>query len=373
MKKTLFLLLFLPFLSIAQQDKGDLVFIYDAPNEYNRVTQELYFNKGLEKYREYINRKFVFPYDIKVYFTDCKDENAWYSKGSITLCYNYIKSKYLAVRQNLISDKLAGYEKLEREAVLGIATLTLGHELGHGFADFHQMPYTGKEESAVDEFSLMTFLEYNDEPKDVRSFYGVVSWYVRGINEAKTMGFQRYSSAHGPSLVRYYDLLNLYYDSGVGKEYRSLLIEGVPAKPWQLPRSRVNYSSGEYQEKKRIWSRLLAPYLKASGSGNYLVESPSLYGKPGGAKTGLALNVSGWGMGARPQVNDESNESGRIAFEITVDDTGDIVNVRVKESTVSQSVVDVYKRAVARMKLVPKSENVPATSKGTITFNIKGR
>lgn len=103
------------------------------------------------------------------------------------------------------------------------------------------------------------------------------------------------------------------------------------------------------------------------------IDASSLYGKPGGAKTGLALNVSGWGMGARPQVNDDSDESGRIVFEITVDDTGDIVNVRVKESTVSQSVVDVYKRAVSRMKLVPKSENVPATSKGTITFNIKSR
>lgn len=103
------------------------------------------------------------------------------------------------------------------------------------------------------------------------------------------------------------------------------------------------------------------------------IDASSLYGKPGGAKTGLALNVSGWGMGTRPQVNDDSDESGRIVFEITVDDTGDIVNVRVKESTVSQSVVDVYKRAVSRMKLVPKSENVPATSKGTITFNIKSR
>ena len=103
------------------------------------------------------------------------------------------------------------------------------------------------------------------------------------------------------------------------------------------------------------------------------IDASSLYGKPGGAKTGLALNVSGWGMGARPQVNDDSDESGRIVFEITVDDTGDIINVRVKESTVSQSVVEVYKSAVSRMKLIPKSENVPSTSKGTITFNIKSR
>lgn len=101
------------------------------------------------------------------------------------------------------------------------------------------------------------------------------------------------------------------------------------------------------------------------------IDSNSMYGKTGGAKTGMALNVSGWGMGARPQVNGDFDESGRIVFEITVDDTGDIIGVRVKESTVSQYVVDLHKRAVSRMKLVPKYENVPRLSKGTITFNIK--
>jgi len=109
------------------------------------------------------------------------------------------------------------------------------------------------------------------------------------------------------------------------------------------------------------------------GNPNGKIDASSLYGKPGGAETGLALNVSGWGMGARPQVNDDSDESGRIIFEITVDDTGDVINVRVKESTVRQSVVDVYKRAVNKMKLVRKSSSVPSISKGTITFNIKSR
>ena len=103
------------------------------------------------------------------------------------------------------------------------------------------------------------------------------------------------------------------------------------------------------------------------------IDAGSLYGKPGGSKTGVALNVSGWGVGRPPQINDDSDESGRIVFELTVDDTGDIIGVRVKESTVSQSVVEVYRRAVSKMKLVPKSENVPPISKGTITFNIKSK
>jgi outer membrane biosynthesis protein TonB len=109
------------------------------------------------------------------------------------------------------------------------------------------------------------------------------------------------------------------------------------------------------------------------GNPNGKIDAGSLYGKAGGAKTGVALNVSGWGMGRPPQINDDSDESGKIVFELTVDDSGDIVNVRVRETTVSQSIVEIYKRAVGKMKLVPKSDNPPPTSKGTLTFIIKSR
>ena len=122
MRRILLLCILLSFSAIAQ-DKGDLIFIYDAPNEYNRVTQELYFNKGLEKYKEYLNRKFAFPFNITVHFTDCANENAFYSNGKITICYNYIKTKYERVRQNLIDSKVVGHEKLEREAVLGLSLI----------------------------------------------------------------------------------------------------------------------------------------------------------------------------------------------------------------------------------------------------------
>ncbi len=109
------------------------------------------------------------------------------------------------------------------------------------------------------------------------------------------------------------------------------------------------------------------------GNPNGKIDAGSLYGKPGGSSQGVALNVSGWGMGSRPQVNDDSDESGKIVFELKVDDSGDIISVKVKESTVSQSVVELYKRAVSKMKLVPKSENVPSVSTGTLTYIIKSK
>lgn len=103
------------------------------------------------------------------------------------------------------------------------------------------------------------------------------------------------------------------------------------------------------------------------------VDAKGLYGTPGGTGTGVSLNMAGWGLGRRPQVNDDSDETGKIVFELIVDERGEIVSVRTRETTVSASVVEVYKRAVQRITLVPKSSSAPPRSKGTITFIIKSR
>lgn len=103
------------------------------------------------------------------------------------------------------------------------------------------------------------------------------------------------------------------------------------------------------------------------------VDAKSLYGAPGGTGSGVSLNISGWGLGSRPQVDDDSDETGKIVFQIKVDDRGDILSVRTMETTVSAAVVEVYKRAVQRVRLVPKSSVTPPVSTGTITFIIKSK
>lgn len=103
------------------------------------------------------------------------------------------------------------------------------------------------------------------------------------------------------------------------------------------------------------------------------IDATGLYGKPGGTGSGVNFAVEGWSMSGRPNVNDDSDETGKIVFELTVNQSGDIMNVRTKQTTVSPSVVDVYKKAVQRLRLVPKSSVTPPTAKGTITFIIKSK
>jgi periplasmic protein TonB len=108
------------------------------------------------------------------------------------------------------------------------------------------------------------------------------------------------------------------------------------------------------------------------------VDAPLYSGKPGsggtGASSGNSLNLTGWTWNKKPVVNDDSDETGNIKFEIKVDEQGEILSVRVVSSTVSQSVVNLYKRAIEKVSFVPTgSGNRPSVSTGTINIKINPR
>ena len=109
------------------------------------------------------------------------------------------------------------------------------------------------------------------------------------------------------------------------------------------------------------------------GNPNGKINAKEFYGTPGGAPTGVTFDVSGWSLASRPNVNDDSDETGRIVFRITVDGDGEVIRVQQQTSTVSPSVAEVYRKAVQRLRLKPKGGATPPTATGTITFIIKAK
>ena len=109
------------------------------------------------------------------------------------------------------------------------------------------------------------------------------------------------------------------------------------------------------------------------GNPNGKINAKEFYGTPGGAPTGVNFDVSGWSLASRPNVNDDSDETGRIVFRITVDGDGEVIRVQQQTSTVSPSVAEVYRKAVQRLRLKPKGGATPPTATGTITFIIKAK
>jgi periplasmic protein TonB len=97
-------------------------------------------------------------------------------------------------------------------------------------------------------------------------------------------------------------------------------------------------------------------------------------GKGGNAGNGSSLSLTGWTWNAKPNVDDNSDETGVIRFRIKVDSDGDVVDVTQIESTVSPAVAQQYKRAVQRTKFRPTSDgDKPDISTGTVTFRLNPR
>ncbi len=104
------------------------------------------------------------------------------------------------------------------------------------------------------------------------------------------------------------------------------------------------------------------------------LEPRAIYEKPG-AGGGAALNMTGWNWDFLPKPSDLSNETGKIVFEIKIDDEGEILSIRTIEKSVSDPLVKVYRAEVAKLTFSPTSVNFrPAhTSTGRITFIIRAR
>ena len=104
------------------------------------------------------------------------------------------------------------------------------------------------------------------------------------------------------------------------------------------------------------------------------IDERAIYGARGSAD-GASLQMAGWDWDNIPRPNDSSNENGRVVFEITVDDQGDIIGVKTIEKTVSPAVERQYRLAVEQLTFSTTSDNVrPApTSTGRITFIIRAK
>ena len=98
-------------------------------------------------------------------------------------------------------------------------------------------------------------------------------------------------------------------------------------------------------------------------------------GKSDAESEGSSLSLSGWDWDFKPQPNDTSTENGKIVFQITVDEEGEILKIVTLEKTVSPVVEKMYKDAVMDLTFSKTSNNRTAaiSSVGKITFLIRSK
>jgi periplasmic protein TonB len=102
------------------------------------------------------------------------------------------------------------------------------------------------------------------------------------------------------------------------------------------------------------------------------IDGGSMMGKPGtgGGSAQAISGFQGWRKGKLNLPKDNTDETGKIVFQVKVDDQGEVISISVLERTVSPSVVDFYKRQVQSQmtRILNPDGNPPSVSTGTITI-----
>jgi len=111
------------------------------------------------------------------------------------------------------------------------------------------------------------------------------------------------------------------------------------------------------------------------GSKEGTLDAKALYGKQGGGGGGPALDLAGWDWDDIPRPAIAQNESsGKIEFEIKVDENGEIIGYRVLERSLSIDAEKACRDAISKLTFSKKpGAVVPAVSVGKITFVVRTR
>jgi hypothetical protein len=195
-----------------------------------------------------LKKQMALPFDVNVSFERCYYSDAFYDEDShtITVCYELIESYY-----HLFSPVVRGRAKMD-EAVKGATVSVFLHELGHAVIDAWELPITGREEDAADQFATLLMINGLDDGERM-ALNGARSFKLFANLEKWQARF--YWDEHSPDKQRFYDEICLIYGHNPDK-YDYLLKDGT------LPAERAGLCEEDYVRLRKSWQTLLSPYVQ---------------------------------------------------------------------------------------------------------------
>ncbi len=214
--------------------------------DFKRIYDVLLHQKIMNGIIADFNENIALPNDIFIVFEECQEENAHYDRetGRISICYELIKN-YV----NGSNLKVSLAEKIQQAC-----TFSMLHELGHALVHQLEIPITGKEENAVDEFAMLVLLNSDNSLAADLAIEGALHFYYDSFDDEEV----DFSDEHAPSKERYFDLLTLY----VGAHKLNQVTEFIGTADYQLSESRAQHAAVEYDKKRKAWDSLLSAYYR---------------------------------------------------------------------------------------------------------------
>ena len=178
-------------------------------------------NEGLfQSVLDSIADQIALPQDVPVTFMDCDVENAYWDPEtrSMTMCWNLI-ALYNRGYEEIKSEDRAFLVNSDQDTVLtGTTLFIMLHELGHGLTSLFNLPITGREEDAVDQFAtlMLTGGDEEDQPFDERPSRLALlgAYFFRQLaTEPGELGREIFADEHALGQQRYYDVMCLVLGS----------------------------------------------------------------------------------------------------------------------------------------------------------------
>jgi Putative metallopeptidase len=224
---------------------------YVAPKnaEHQPIYDQLRKHQALEKLQE-IFSPFRLPIELTLRTVGCDGvSNAWYQRGSITVCYEYLNDIKRHLPQETTPAGVA-----PTDALVGQLLYVFAHEMGHAVFDLLDVPVLGRPEDAADQFATYIMLQLGKEQAR-RLIMGAAYAYKRYLdNPSVTVPLAAFSDAHSPPAERFYNLLCMAYGAD-SRLFADFVTEGY------LPKTRAAGCTREYGEVAYAFQKLIVPHL----------------------------------------------------------------------------------------------------------------
>ncbi len=258
------------FLGLALAQEYKFVVAYEDPADdiQAEAKNSLEQTQFLEGLIEPFNNSISLPENIGVVGAPCGDANAYWDPTSraMIVCYELFDLMYAMFRDDATSQ-----EELDNE-VYGATRFIFYHELGHALIDIFGIPFTGREEDAVDQFSTMLLLNGND----VGSALAGANFFYKfaSVTELEQLVFY---DEHSLDQQRFYDIVCLIYGSDpesydylLQRESKGFLLS---TDQGYLPKERAERCYDEYKAISNSWSTLITSYVPSKDGGQVAIET----------------------------------------------------------------------------------------------------
>ncbi len=233
----------------SQPNRIRIEYVVPKSPEHQPIYERLKESRALEKLQE-IFGAFRLPTDLTLRISECDGvANAWYERGQITVCYEYLDVIRKNSPQETTKDGIS-----PTDSMVGQFFYVFTHEMGHAMFDLLAVPVFGGAETAADQFATYVVLQFGKDQAR-RVILGTAYSYKNYIlNTTVTAPLAAFSDVHGPPPERFYNLLCLAY--GANSElFADFVSEGY------LPKSRAQGCRREYGELVYAFNKVIVPHL----------------------------------------------------------------------------------------------------------------